>query len=68
MFIVTEGNLSGHIISKEIINANPTRVTIISQRPFPHNKISMQSFFGRSHLLKKIIYDFGKTIKTLQNI
>jgi hypothetical protein len=41
---------------------------VISQLPFPHNKKSMQSFFGKINFMRKFIPDFAETIKPLQKM
>jgi hypothetical protein len=43
-------------------------VKVISQFPLPHNKKSMQSFFGKINFVGKFIPDFVETIKPLQKM
>jgi hypothetical protein len=68
IFGVTEGKLLGHIISKEGITIDLECVKVISQLSFPHNKKSMQSFFGKINFVRKFIPDFAETIKPLQKM
>jgi hypothetical protein len=67
-FGVTEGKLLGHIISKDGITIDPEWVKVISQLPFPHNKKTMQSFFGKINFVRKFIPYFTETIKPLQKM
>ena len=46
MFVVTEGKILGHIISKKGISIDPERIKAIEWIPLPHNKKGMQSFMG----------------------
>jgi hypothetical protein len=67
IFGVEEGNLLGHIISQEGISINPKHIKAIAQLPLPHNKKSMQSFFGKINFLRKFTH-FTKIVKTLQRM
>jgi hypothetical protein len=68
IFGVEEGNLLGHIISREGINIDPKWIKVIVQLPLPQNKKSMQSFFGNIKFLRKFTNDFIETVKPLQKI
>ena len=46
VFVVTEGKLLGHIVSKKGISIDLEIIKAIEQIPFPHNKKGMQSFIG----------------------
>ena len=46
VFIVTEGKLLGHIISKKGISIDPERIKAIERITLPHNKKGMHSFMG----------------------
>jgi hypothetical protein len=67
-FTITKDKLLGHIISKEGITIDPKRVKKISQVNLPHNKKVMQLFFGKVNCVRKIILDFAKTVKQLQEM
>lgn len=45
VFVVTEGKLLGHILSKEGIIIDPERIETIMRIQPPTNKREMQSFF-----------------------
>ena len=46
VFVVLDGNILGHIISKKGISIDPERIKAIEQIPLPHDKKGMQSFMG----------------------
>ena len=46
VFVVIEGKLLGHIVSKKGISIDPKRIKAIEQIPLPHRKNGMQSFMG----------------------
>ena len=46
VFVVREGNLLGHVVSKKGISIDLERIKSIEQIPLPHNKKGMQSFMG----------------------
>jgi hypothetical protein len=66
IFGVEEVKLLGHIISQEGINIDPEHIKAIAQLPFPHNKNSMQSFFGKINFVIKFTLDFVETVEPLQ--
>ena len=51
-FALNQGKLLGFIVSKDGIYIDPDRIKEISDIPFPHNKISMQSFLGQINFVK----------------
>jgi hypothetical protein len=60
--------LLGHVISQAGIHIDQERIKVISQLPLPHNKKSMQSFFGKISFVRKFTPDFAKTVKPLQKM
>jgi hypothetical protein len=54
IFVVSEGILLGHVVSKEGISVDPERTKSILQISPPHNKRSMQSFFRQNQFRQKI--------------
>jgi hypothetical protein len=65
IFGVEEGNILGHIISRDGIHIDPERIKPISQLPLPHNKKAMQSFFGRINFVRKFTPYFTEMVKPL---
>jgi hypothetical protein len=58
----------GHIISQVGIHIDPKSIKAIAQILLPHNKKSMQSFFGQINFMRKFTPNFAEIIKTLQNM
>jgi hypothetical protein len=48
IFGVDRGKLLGHIISKDGISVDPSRIEAIKKIPLPKDKKSLQYFFGKS--------------------
>jgi len=65
-FVVLEGILLGNVISKDRISMDPERNKAIMQIPPPHNKNSMQSFFGKINFVRRFVLDFAEIVKPLQ--
>ena len=59
VFVVTEGNILGHIILKKGILIYPERIKAIEQIPLPHNKKGMQSFMGTINFVQRFMPDFA---------
>jgi hypothetical protein len=68
IFGVEEGKLLGHIISKGGINIDPEQIKAIDQLPLPHNKKSMQSFFGKINFVREFTPNFTEIVKILQKM
>ena len=68
IFIVLEGKLLGHIISKKGISIDLERIEFISQIPLPHNKKGMQSFMGTINFVRRFVPDFAQIVKPLQQM
>jgi hypothetical protein len=68
IFGVEEGKLLGHIICQEGICIDLEQIRAIDHLPLPHNKKSMQSFFGKINFVRKFTPNFAETIKPLQNM
>ena len=68
MFVVTEGKLLGHMVSKKGISIDPERIKSIEQIPLPHNKKGMQSFMGTINFVRRFVPDFAQIVKSLQQM
>ena len=68
VFVVMEGKLLGHIVSKKGISIDPERIKAIEQIPLPHNKKGMQSFMGTINFVRRFMPDFAQTVKPLQQM
>ena len=65
VFVVMEGKLLGHIVSKKGISIDPERIKAIEQIPLPHNKKGMQSFMGTINFVRRFVPDFAQIVKPL---
>ena len=68
VFVVVEGNLLGHVISKKRISIDPERIKAIEQIHLPHNKKGMQSFMGTINFVRRFVPDFAQIVKPLQKM
>jgi putative transposase len=64
--VFSEGKLLGHIISKDGISVNLELTQDIMEIRPPHNKMSMQSLFGKINFIRRFVPNFTKTIKPIQ--
>lgn len=66
IFLMSEGNLPGHIVSKRRIKVDLDWVQTITQIPQPANKKEIQSFLGKINFLRKFILDYEQIVKPMQ--
>jgi len=55
LFGLEEGKLLGHIISKDGIRIDPTRIEAILQIPHPRSIKELQAFLGKIIFLRRLI-------------
>ena len=67
-FAMSEGKLLGHIISKDGIKIDPSRVEEIQNIGFPRSKNEVQSFIGKVNILRRFIPNFAEIVKVVTNI
>jgi hypothetical protein len=67
-FTVEEGNILGHIISKEGIKIDPSRVEGILKIDTPRSKKEVQSFLGKVNFLRRFIPNLVEIIKHINCI
>nr|KYP67505.1 Retrovirus-related Pol polyprotein from transposon opus [Cajanus cajan] len=67
-FMVTEGIVLGHKISRKGIEVDPTKVEVISKLPPPTNVKGIRSFLGHAGFYRRFIQDFSKIAKPLSNL
>ena len=58
----------GHIISKEGIHIDPSRVEEIQQIDFPQNKKEIQVFSGKMNFLRKFIPNLAEHLREMTNM
>nr|GEW77147.1 putative reverse transcriptase domain-containing protein [Tanacetum cinerariifolium] len=67
-FMVHEGILLGHVVSKKGFEVDRTRVQIISTLPPPTNIKAVRSFLGHTGFYRRFIKDFSAISKPLSPI
>ncbi|MCY6524937.1 hypothetical protein, partial [Actinobacillus pleuropneumoniae] len=68
IFDMEEGKLLGHIISKDGIHINPSRVEAIQQIDFLRNKKEIQDFNGKMNFLWRFIPNLADHLRELTNM
>ena len=63
-----EGKLLGHIISKDGIRIDPTRVEAIQLIDLPWNKKEIQAFNGKMNFLRRFIPDLAEHLREMTNM
>ena len=67
-FMVNQGIVLGHVISKKGIEVDKAKVEIISKLPPPTNVKAVRQFLGHAGFYKRFIKDFSKTTKPLYKL
>ena len=62
-FDMQEGNLLGHIVSKDGVRIDPKRLASIQEWETPRNKKEVQSFIRRVNVLRRFIPNMAKQKK-----
>lgn len=65
IFVVHEGKLLGHIVSKQGITIDPERVSAILDLPLPSHKKGQQIFLVRINFVRRFIPDIANCLKPL---
>lgn len=68
LFYMEEGKLLGHIISKDGIRIDPSRVEAIQQIEFLRNKKEIQAFNGKMNFLRRFIPNLAEHLHELTNM
>ena len=67
-FALEEGKLLGHIISKDGIKIDPSRMEEIQKIVIPRTKKKILSFIGKVNFLRRFISNFVEIMKYITNI
>jgi hypothetical protein len=67
-FMVKQGILLGHVISKRGIEVDKVKVEAVEKLPPPTNIKSLRSFLGHARFYRRFIKDFSKIPKPLTNL
>lgn len=63
-----EGKLLGHIISREGIKIDPSRIVAIQKIDIHRSKKEVQSFLGRVNFIRRCIPNFAEIMKYITNM
>ena len=64
-FMVQQGIVLGHIISKKGIEVDKAKVELIVKLPFPTNVKGVRQFLGHAGFYKRFVKDFSKLARSL---
>jgi len=67
-FMVQEGTVLGHKISKKGIKVDKAKLDVIDKLPPPVNVKGIHSFLGHARFYRRFIKDFSKIAKPLSNL
>jgi len=67
-FSLKEGKLLDHIVSKEGVNIDPSRVEESKKIPLPRNKKEIQSFLGRINFLRIFVPNYAEITKGITDM
>jgi hypothetical protein len=67
-FMVKQGIVLGHVISKRGIEVDKAKVEAVEKLPPPMNINSLRSFLGHAGFYRRFIKDFSKITKPLTNL
>ena len=67
-FMVNQGIVLEHIISKKGIEVDKTKIEIISKLPSPTNVKTVRQLLGHVGFYRRFIKDFSKTVKPLYKL
>jgi len=67
-FMVEQGIVLGHIISSRGIEADPAKIVVISQFPYPSCMREVRSFLAHVEFYRPFIKDFSKVVLPLSNL
>ena len=67
-FMVNQGIVLGHIISKKGIEVDKAKIEMISKFPSPTNVKIMRQFLGHAGFYRRFIMDFSKITKPLYKL
>ena len=68
IFVLEEGKLLGHIISKNGIKIDPSRIEAIQKIDHPKNIKELQSFIGKLFFLRRFILNLEELLRNITNM
>jgi ribonuclease HI len=67
-FAMQEGKLLGHIVSRDGIRIDPSRVEAIQTLAVPRNIKEIQSFLGKINFLRRFVPNFAEIVKLITDM
>jgi hypothetical protein len=64
-FAMQEGQLLGHIVSRDGIKINPKRIEAIDTINIPRNRKEIQSFLGKIFFFRIFVSNFAEIVKSI---
>ena len=68
LFGLEEGKLLGHIISKDGIKIDPSRIEAFQKVEHPRNIKELQSFIGKINFLRRFIPNLAEILRNITNM
>jgi hypothetical protein len=68
LFSISEGNLLGHIVSKEGIYIDLERVNAINDLNPPTSRKGVQYFFGKINFVRRFVPDYATIVKPINKL
>jgi hypothetical protein len=68
LFGLEEGKLLGHMISKDGIKIDPSRIKAIQKLEHPRNIKELQSFIGKINFLRRFIPNLAELLRNITNM